>query len=572
MGKDKIVGIDLGTSTSEIAFVNEGKAIVIPNNKGNIITPSAVLIDDNDIVTVGADAVEQLILRPEDTVIEIKRKMGSKEKVYLGGKEFTPEEISSFILKYLKDCAEKFLGEDVNRAVITVPAYFTDEQRRATVEAGKLAGLKVERIINEPTAAALAYGIDHMEDNSFVLVYDLGGGTLDVTVLEMFDGILEVKASSGNNTLGGKDFDQRIMDELIEHLKNQYDIDLSFDLRALAMIKKEAEKAKIALSSDNSFDIVIPFIAEKNGEPINLNYTLTRDKFEALIYDLIESTRLPVARALKDAGLKAEDMEIILLVGGSTRIPAVKKFLTEIFKKEPESLVDPDLAVVMGAAIQSGILNDEFSSEVDILITDVCPYTLGIETLGYINGFPIDDVYSVIIQRNTTIPVAKEELYSTVSDDQDTVEIKIYQGDNRVASRNNFLGNFLLHGIPAASAGKERIKVKFMYDINGILQVEAEIMSTNERAGITIETTGVSMKKEIDLSKWEDAADAKKYKRLIHRAERKLKDEDSPYFEELKSIIEDFKRALLGNAENDELEQLKEDLNNLLYDMEGDED
>ncbi|HEY5562950.1 MAG TPA: Hsp70 family protein [Clostridiaceae bacterium] len=565
---NKIVGIDLGTSTSEIAILKAGKPFSIPNHLGEVITPSAVLIDENENIIVGQDALEQFILKPEATAIEVKRMMGSKDKVVLAGKEFTPVEVSSFILKYLKGCAETYLNEEVNRAVITVPAYFTNEQRRATVEAGKLAGFIVERIINEPTAAALAYGIDHMQDNNFVLVYDLGGGTLDVTVLEMFDGILEVKASSGNNKLGGKDFDQRIIDKLLGHIKAKYDITLNDDLRAMARLKKEAEKCKIALSIVDSYEVVLPFISEKNGEPINLNYELTRDNFEAMILDLVESTRIPLENALRDAKLAPQDIEIILLVGGSTRIPLVKRFLTDIFGKEPESLVDPDLAVVMGAAIQSGILNKDFSSEKDILITDVCPYTLGIEILDYINGIPVNDVYNEIINRNTTIPVAAEKIYFTSFDDQDTVDIKVYQGDNRMASKNNFLGDFKLSEIPLAPAGTEKIKVRFMYDVNGILQVEATIVSTEESAGISIETTGVTMEKEIDISEWEDFSKAKPYKRIIHKAERKLKHEDSTYFEELVDLIVDFKRAIIEEYPEEELQELEDDLTELLYEME----
>lgn len=567
----KIVGIDLGTSTSEIAVLKDGKAFVLPNDTGACITPSAVLVEENGDIVVGLDAMEQFILKPSNTVIEVKRKMGSKDMVSLNGTEYSPVEISSFILKYLKECAERYLEEDINRAVITVPAYFTDEQRRATVEAGKLAGFTIERIINEPTAAALAYGIEHMENNSYVIVYDLGGGTLDVTVLEMFEGVLEVKASSGNNKLGGKDFDQRIIDELVHTVNHQYDIDIRNDLRAMARLKKEAEKSKISLSNENSYEILLPFLTEKNSEPINLNYLLTREKFEELIKDLIESTRNPIEVALKDASLNPEDIEIILLIGGSTRIPLVKNFLSDIFQKEPESLIDPDLAVVMGAAIQSGILNNELSTETDILITDVCPYTLGIETLGYAMGMPVDDVLSILIRRNTTIPVVKEDVYYTVSDNQEMVDIKVYQGDNKKASNNNLIGNFMLSGIPKAPAGEEKINVKFMYDVNGILQVEATIMNTNESAGITVETTGVSMKKETDITKWTEGPLASKYKRLIHRAERKLKDAVETYYDELSDTIDDLKRAIIEEWDASVIDELEEDLNDLLFHMEDEE-
>lgn len=565
----RIIGIDLGTSTSEVAILEEGKPKVIPNSKGQIITPSVVGIDQDGNLLIGQDARDQMLFRPKDTVIEVKRLMGSGQKVSMGGKEYTPQQISSFILKYLKKCAEDYLGEEITRAVITVPAYFTDEQRRATVEAGNLAGLKVERIINEPTAAALAYGIDNMENNQYILVYDLGGGTLDVTVLEMFEGVLEVKASSGNNRLGGKDFDQRLMDWLMEEFKAQYDIDLSNDVRALARIKEAAETCKIALSTQEQYKIELPFIAEKDGKPVALERVVTRDMFENLIKDLVESTIEPINIALGDSGLTKDDIDLVFMVGGSTRIPLVRRFLESVMGRQPVSPVDPDLAVAMGAAIQAGIINQELSAEKDIVITDVCPYTLGVEVLEFVAGFPVPDMYDVIIPRNTTIPVVKEKVYSTVVDNQKKVEIKVYQGDYRKASLNNFLGKFILDGIPPAPAFKEKIKVRFSYDVNGILNVEGIILSTNKKAGITIETTGVKMEEELDLSNWKEAPKARKYRGIIRRAERLLdRNPDLPLFAELDGVVKDLKKALLKEDDDSVLEELAETLNDLLYDIE----
>jgi molecular chaperone DnaK len=486
----KIIGIDLGTSTSEVAVYEDGEPRIIPNLQGENITPSVVGLSEKGELLVGRDARDQLLIRPNETVIEAKRLMGSQNMVSMGDREYTPQQISSYIVKYLKKCAEEYLGEPVKRAVITVPAYFTDEQRRATVEAGKIAGLKVERIINEPTAAALAYGMDHMEDNQHILVYDLGGGTLDVTVLEMFQGILEVKASSGNNRLGGKDFDQRLMELLLDYFKEEYQIDLSQDLRAMVRIKAAAEDCKIALSSHQEHVIQLPFIAQKEGHPLALEYTITRRKFENLINDLVESTAQQIERALEDAKLTTKDLNLVFMVGGSTRIPLVRTFLERVLEQPPQSPVDPDLAVVMGAALQGAILNQELSPEEDILITDVCPYTMGVEILGYMAGIPVPDIYDIIIPRNVTIPVVQEKIYGTVADNQKQVEIKVYQGEYKKASLNNFLGNFILDGIPPAPAFQEKIKVRFSYDVNGILQVEGVILSNNKEAGITIELYG----------------------------------------------------------------------------------
>ena len=568
----RIIGIDLGTSTSEVAILENGKPVVIKNKYGDFITPSVVGIFKEQQLLVGQDAKEQLFIRPQDTVIEIKRLMGSDKKVIMGGKQYRPQEISAYILKYLKECAQEYLHEVIDRAVITVPAYFTDEQRRATVEAGEIAGFKVERIINEPTAAALAYGIEHMEENSYVLVYDLGGGTLDVTLLEMFDGVLEVKASSGNNKLGGKDFDEKLMGLLIEEFEIQNGVNISNDLRALARIKDASEYCKINLSLDDEYTVSLPFIAEKDGSPLGLNMTIKRSEFEELIHDLVKSTQEQINIVLKDAQLSPSDIDIILLVGGSTRIPLVRSFLKEALGMEPQSLVDPDLAVVMGAAIQAGIINNELSAENDILITDVCPYTLGIETLSFINDMPVDDVYDVIIPRNLTIPLAKEKIYGTVSDYQDSVEIKVYQGDHKKASLNNLLGKFILSGIPPAQAFQEKIKVKFMYDINGILQVETEILSNGKMANMQIETTGVKVEEEIDLSMWKDSPKARRFKSIIKRSDKSLEEYiDHERYDELDKALSDMKKALIKGDGEDKLDEFEEILTDVLYDMEGED-
>ncbi len=569
----RIMGIDLGTSTSEIAILIDGAPHVIPNHLGEHITPSVVGISDEGDIIAGSEAAEQLLLKPEDTIMEVKRLMGSDTKVTMGGEEYTAQEISSYLLKYLVQCAEEYLNEKIDRAVITVPAYFSDTQRKAVVEAGKLAGIKVERIINEPTAAALDYGIDHMEVCNNILVYDLGGGTLDVTVLEMFDGVLEVKASSGNNRLGGKDFDNSLMDFCLERFHSKYGIDVSDDKRAMMRLKKECEKCKITLSTEEEYGIVLPFFAEFDRKPVSLEEDIDRQLFESLIKAHVDSTSEPIQRALHDSKLRKEDIDLILLVGGSTRIPYVRDFIERELGKAPgRSLVDPDLAVVRGASIQAGILEENISAEDGILITDVCPYTLGVAVLGYVGGIPNDDVFDVIIPRNTTIPVTMEKIYGTAQDDQEAVEIKVYQGENKKASTNNFLGNFLLDGIPPAPAFKQKVKVGFSYDANGILQVEATIVSTGKKADITIETTGVEMSEEIDLEGWKDVPGSRSYRAVINKAEKLLNQEETGIYEiDIDSLVKQIKRGLLKGEKKEVLDEYKDELFEILYDLEDDE-
>lgn len=569
----RIVGIDLGTSTSEIAILEGKKPFVIPNHLGEKITPSAVGLTDGGRIVVGKEARDQLLFKPEDTVIEVKRLMGSLETVTMGGKEYTPQQISSFILAYLMDCARKYLGEDIDRAVITAPAYFSDAQRRATVEAGKLAGIKVERIINEPTAASLDYGIDHMQTCQNILLYDLGGGTFDVTVLEMFEGVLDVKASSGNNKLGGKDFDQRLMNYLLEQFITKHGLDLSNDKRTMMRLKEAVETCKIALSEADEHHLVIPFFTEVEGNPVSLEEMVSREMFEGLIKELIDSTEKQISTVLSDARLAASELDLILLVGGSTRIPYVRKFIEQTLGKAPQFVVDPELAVVRGAAVQAGILSEELSSGQDILITDVCPYTLGTSVLGYIGGLPHTDIYDVIIPRNVTIPTVKEKVYMTVYDQQTAVEINIYQGEYKKASDNNFLGKIMLKGIPPAPAAEEKIKISFAYDVNGILQVEGEILSTGKKANLMIETTGVEMVTEIEPEGWETAPNARKYKAIIKKAERLLKEDETLYYSvDMESLIRKIKIGLKEGEDPEILAQLKEELHEIIYELteEGD--
>lgn len=569
-----IVGIDLGTSTSEIAVLKDGKPHVIPNHLGEYITPSVVGLSESGSIIVGKEARDQLLVKPHDTVMEVKRLMGSGETVTMGGKEYTPQQVSSFILAYLMDCARKHLDEEISRAVITVPAYFSDTQRRATVEAGKLAGITVERIINEPTAAALDYGIEHMQEQQNILVYDLGGGTLDVTVLEMFEGVLEVRASSGNNRLGGIDFDQRLMDYLLDRFADRHPVDLTGDPRALLRLKEAAEKCKMALSEEQEYHLVMPFLAEVAGNPVSLEETVSRETLESLIKDLIDSTAQPIHTALRDARLSPAQIDLVLLVGGSTCIPYVRRFIEETLGQAPRSLIDPDLAVVRGAAVQGGILDNSLSAERDILITDVCPYTLGISVLDYVGGLPITDAFDVIIPRNVTIPVAKEKIYGTVGDNQTQVEINVYQGEYRKASHNNFLGKFMLKGIPPAPAFQEKVAVTFAYDVNGILQVEGKIVSTEKKANLLIETTGVDMEEEVDLEGWDQAPHARKYKSVIKKAEGLIKNDEALFYAlEMESLIHKIKAGLVRGDAPGTLDRYRKELHEIIYDLtEADKD
>lgn len=562
---ETIIGIDLGTSTTEVAVIRNGKPEIILNFDGEKVTPSVVGIDDSGNILVGESALARQIIAPEQTVIEIKRKMGLNERVHLGKTIFTPEQISAQILSYVKRFVGEYMEEDITKAVISVPAYFDEIQRQATVEAGRQAGFSVERIINEPTAAALSYGLSHLDEESHILVYDFGGGTFDVTLLEMFGGVLEVKASNGDNQLGGKDFDQKLIDFLVERFEEKNGVDLRKDIYAMTRLKSEAIKCKIALSSNEQSEIIIPMIANKDGKPLALEETITRNQFEELISELVERTHEPIDIVLNDSGISEKDLDMILLVGGSTRVPIIKEDIAQYLGKEPVQAIDPDYAVAEGAAIQAGILSGALDGDDSIVITDVNPYTLGIRALSY-DDF---DYMSVIIPRNTTIPVTKKELYYTSWDNQTSALIEVFQGESSTASHNHCLGTFHIEGIPSRRAGLEKIEVSFSYNLNGMLNVEAYIPSTGNAAEITIDMLNQNDKKEqrIDVSNWKKSPLAPDFRPLVRRCEKwlssgKIAEEDLEYVQDClyslkKAIIEED----LENAEwyENEIHELMEE-------------
>ncbi|WBY63873.1 MAG: Chaperone protein DnaK [Thermocaproicibacter melissae] len=482
----KTIGIDLGTTNSCVAVIEGGKPVVIPNSEGARTTPSVVAFSKTGERMVGQVAKRQAITNPERTILSIKREMGSDYKVTIDGKSYTPQEISAMILQKLKADAEAYLGETVNSAVITVPAYFTDSQRQATKDAGKIAGLEVKRIINEPTAAALSYGIDKGQEQK-IMVYDLGGGTFDVSIIEMGDGVQEVLATAGNNRLGGDDFDKRIMDWMISEFKKENGIDLSGDKMAMQRLKEAAEKAKIELSSMTSTQINLPFITADASGPKHLDMTLTRAKFDELTADLVEKTVEPVKQALSDAGLTFNDISKVLMVGGSSRIPAVQEAVKRLSGKEPFKGINPDECVAIGAALQAGVLGGEVEG---LLLLDVTPLSLGVETMG--------GVMTKIIERNTTIPTKKSQIFSTATDNQTSVEINVLQGEREFARDNKQLGIFKLDGIPPAPRGIPQIEVTFDIDANGIVNVSAKDLGTGKQQKITITSSSNMSKEDID--------------------------------------------------------------------------
>ena len=566
----KIIGIDLGTTNSAVAVMEGGSPIIIPNIEGNRTTPSVVAFTKDGERLVGETAKRQAITNPDRTVSSIKREMGTDHKITIDDKTYTPQDISAMILQKLKSDAESYLGEKITDAVITVPAYFTDAQRQATKDAGKIAGLNVKRIVNEPTAASLAYGMDKDGESQTIMVYDLGGGTFDVSILELSDGVFEVRATRGNNRLGGDDFDNRLIDYIAEEFKKENSIDLRDDKMSLQRLKEAAEKAKKELSSRMTSNINLPFITATASGPLHLNMDITRAKFDELTSDLVKKTEDPVTNALKDAGLSASDIDKVLLVGGSTRIPAVQECIKRLIGKNPQKDINPDECVALGAAIQGGVLSGDVK---DLLLLDVTPLSLGIETMG--------NITTRLIERNTTIPTKKSQIFTTAADNQTSVEIHVLQGERQMAKDNVTLGRFNLDGIAPARRGVPQIEVTFDIDANGIVNVSAKDLGTGKEQHITITSSSNLTDEEIDKKVKEAEMYAKEDEKnknliearnnadsIIYQSESTLKDVEGKISEDEKKKIEDAVEALKSVKDSDNLEDIKkktEDLTQAFY-------
>ena len=565
----KIIGIDLGTTNSAVSVMEGGQPTIITNAEGDRTTPSVVAFTKDGERLVGLTAKRQAIMNPDRTISSIKREMGTDYKVKVDGKDYSPEEISAMILQKLKSDAERYLGESVTEAVITVPAYFTNEQRQATKDAGRIAGLDVKRIINEPTAAALSYGMEKENDNIKIMVFDLGGGTFDVSILEVADGVVDVMATRGNNRLGGDDFDERLMNHIAAEFKKEHGIDLLADPTSAQRLKDAAEKAKKELSSSMTANINLPFITAINGVPAHLNMDITRSKFEGLISDLIDKTMDPVKEAMKDAGVTNSDIDKVLLVGGSTRVPAVQEAVKRLIGKDPQKDINPDESVSLGAAIQGGILSGEVK---DLLLLDVTPLSLGLETLG--------GVTTVLIERNTTIPTKKSQVFTTAADGQTAVDIHVLQGERKMASDNTTLGRFQLSGIPTAPRGVPQIEVTFDIDANGIVNVSAKDLGTGKEQKITITASANLSEDEIEkrLKEAESYAEEDKKKAelietknqgetIAYQVEKTLKDLGDKISSDEKSAIEAKNESLKAALASDNVDEIKSKIEELTNEL-----
>ena len=555
----KIIGIDLGTTNSAVAVMEGGQATIIPNAEGNRTTPSVVAFTKDGERLVGETAKRQAIMNPDRTIESIKREMGTDYKVKIDDKVYSPEEISAMILQKLKADAEAYLGEKITEAVITVPAYFTNEQRQATKDAGRIAGLDVKRIVNEPTAAALSYGLEKEADDKKIMVFDLGGGTFDVSILEVADGVIDVLATRGNNRLGGDDFDERLMKYINEEFKKENGVDLLQDATSAQRLKDAAEKAKKELSTTMTAQINLPFITAVNGQPAHLNMDISRTKFESLIADLVEQTLVPVREAIKDSGLQTSEIDMVLLVGGSTRVPAVVEAVKKLVGKDPQKDINPDESVALGAAVQGAILAGDVN---DLLLLDVTPLSLGIETMG--------NITTVLIERNTTIPTKKSQIFTTAADNQTAVDIKVLQGERQMSADNTTIGNFQLTDIPAAPRGVPQIEVTFDIDANGIVNVSAKDLGTGKEQKITITATANLTEDEINQRVKDAEAHAEEDKKkkelieaknqgesMVYQIEKTLKDLEGKISDDEKSAIESKKEDLKNSLNSDDIKEIK---------------